>query len=123
LAEAKWNAHQAQVAQARAAKMTAAKRLSYTDVHAPFDGIIDRLPLKEGSLLEEGALLTTISDIESMYAYFNISEAEYFQLMRSEKMDGRKNTARLILADGSEYPWPGEIGAAESEIDENTGSI
>ncbi len=123
LAEARLNALEAKAAQVRAAKMNAAKRLSYTDVHAPFDGIIDRLPLREGSLLTDGSLLTTISDIQSMYAYFNLSEFEYFELMQTGKMEGRQNNAQLILADGTVYPWMGEIGAAESEIDENTGSI
>lgn len=123
LAEAKYNALKAMVAQAKAARLSAARRLSYSNIYAPFDGVIDRLPLREGSLLEEGSLLTTISDIESMYAYFNLSEAEYFQLIQAEEMDGRKNAARLVLADGTVYPWPGEVSPAESEIDEQTGSI
>jgi len=122
LAEAKRNALQAKAEEAQAAMANAKKRLSYTLVHSPFEGVIDRLPLKEGSLLNEGSLLTTISDLDAVFAYFNLSENEYFQLMKSDPEE-RPQTVQLVLADGTLYPHPGKIEAAESEIDERTGSI
>ena len=36
--------------------------LSFTEIRAPFDGTIDRIPLKLGSLVDEGELLTSLSD-------------------------------------------------------------
>ena len=51
--------------------------LSLTEIRAPFDGIIDRIRFKQGSLIDEGGLLTTLSDNRSVYAYFNVSESEY----------------------------------------------
>lgn len=122
LAEAKLNAIRAKVEQARAERSGVQKRLSYTSVHAPFDGIIDRLPLKEGSLLGNGSLLTTLSDIETMYAYFNLSENEYLQFVRSEE-DSKGFDIALQLADGQTYGHKGSLQSAESEIDEKTGSI
>jgi membrane fusion protein (multidrug efflux system) len=123
IAEAKLEVLSAKVAEAYAAKTTAAKRLSYVNLYAPFDGVIDRFRLREGSLLTEGALLTTISDINSMYAYFNLSEYEYLQLMQAAGDSRQLNTAQLVLVDGTLYPWEGQISIAESEIDESTGSI
>ncbi len=122
LMQAKHLALLAKVEEAHSAVANARRLLSYTQVHSPFDGIIDRLPLKEGSLLSNGSLLTTISDIQSVYAYFNISEREYLRLMQPND-DTLPNEVRLVLADGSIYAYAGTIEPAESEIDENTGSI
>jgi membrane fusion protein (multidrug efflux system) len=70
LARAKYERAQAEVSLAEA-------HLSFTEIHAPFGGIMDRLELREGSLVEEGELLTTLSDNSTMWVYFNVPEAEY----------------------------------------------
>lgn len=124
LAEAKLNAAKAKTEEARAEIAAVRRSLSYTKIHSPFDGVINRLPLKSGSLLSNGSLLTTISDLHTMLAYFNISENEYLHLMRSNEDDSLdQNEVGLILADGTTYPFKGKLEAAESEIKENTGSI
>jgi membrane fusion protein (multidrug efflux system) len=43
---------------------------SFTEIRAPFDGTIDRIPKKIGSLIDEGELLTSLSDNNQMFAYF-----------------------------------------------------
>lgn len=123
LANAKWNAFKAKIEEARSEKAAVVKRLSYTQVVSPFDGVIDRLPLKVGSLVSEGSLLTTISDIQSMLVYFNIAENEYFRLMQLKTDTTKASKVNLILADGTLYPHQGKVMAAESEIDESTGAI
>lgn len=124
LAEAKYNAAIAKAEEAKAEKASVLKQLSYTKIFAAFDGVIDRLPLKSGSILSEGSLLTTLSDIHSMLAYFHISENEYLKYIKSNIGDSiNNNKIYLTLADGSIYPHFGKIVASESEIDENTGSI
>ena len=100
------------------------QKLSYVSIRAPFDGIIDRIPFKTGSLVTEGALLTTLSDNHKMYAYFDISENEYLQFMRTGKGRFAQNTATtLILSDGTVYPLKGKIQTQESAFSGNTGSI
>ncbi|MCC6186467.1 MAG: efflux RND transporter periplasmic adaptor subunit [Chitinophagaceae bacterium] len=123
LAEAKLNAFNAKTEEARAEKAAVQKRLSYTSITSPFEGVIDRLPLKVGSLVAEGSLLTTISDIHSVLVYFFIAENEYFKLMQLKTDTTRKRDVSLILADGSTYAYPGKLMPAESEIDESTGAI
>ncbi|GAA4466637.1 efflux RND transporter periplasmic adaptor subunit [Nemorincola caseinilytica] len=124
LAETKLHVAKAKIEEARSEKAAVQKRLSYTRIYSPFDGVIDRLPMKAGSLLFEGSLLTTISDIHSVLAYFNISENEYLQLVRMHGDDSlSSNTVSLVLADGTQYPFKGKIEAAESEINDNTGTI
>lgn len=120
--EAKLHAAKAKVEEAMSEQRNAETRLSYTYIRSPFDGIIDRIPLKAGSLVDEGSLLTTISDNAEVYAYFTISENEYLHY-RAEKPEQRNNTVQLILADGTTYKQEGQIETVDGEFDEATGSI
>jgi RND family efflux transporter MFP subunit len=125
VATAKQEAINARIDEARSAMENIAMRLSYTDIRAPFDGIIDRIPLKAGSLIDEGTLLTTVSDTREMYAYFNVSETEYLEYIKLNKSQEKpaNKVVQLILADGSIFPWPGKIETIEGEFEENTGAI
>ncbi|MDF7813785.1 efflux RND transporter periplasmic adaptor subunit [Hymenobacter sp. YC55] len=115
----------ARVAQAQAGVAAARLSLDYTLVRAPFDGIIDRIPLKMGSLVEEGTLLTTVSDLHEVYAYFNVGEGEYLQYLKARQQypDRHSDSVRLTLADNSLYPQAGHIETTESEFNPNTGSL
>jgi len=64
---------QANLEKAKAEKALAKLHLSFTEIRAPFDGTIDRIPKKVGSLIDEGELLTSLSDNAQMFAYFNVS--------------------------------------------------
>lgn len=125
VAKAKFAAQNARIEEARAALDHARARLSYTKIYAPYDGIIDRIPLKPGSLLEEGTLITSVSDISSVFAYFNISENEYLDYLRSRSKgaDTTDKTVHLVLSDGKQYEFPGQVETVVSEFQENTGSI
>ncbi|MCG7860090.1 efflux RND transporter periplasmic adaptor subunit, partial [Flavihumibacter sediminis] len=54
--------------------------LQFTSIYAPFNGMIDRFLVRKGSLLDEGDLLTHLSDNSHMWVYFNVPEAEYLNL-------------------------------------------
>jgi len=125
LAEAKLKAAQAKIDEAKASQTNAETKLSYTKVLSPFDGVIDRIPLKTGSLIDQGALLTTISDIHEVYAYFNVSENEYLQYEKAIKKDQhlQNNVIQLILSDGTKYGYDGKIETLDGQFDNNTGSI
>ncbi|TGE06219.1 efflux RND transporter periplasmic adaptor subunit [Hymenobacter fodinae] len=125
VAQAKYQAALSQIQQARTAVSNASLYVSYTLVRAPFDGVINRIPLKMGSVIEDGTLLTTVSDINSMFAYFNVSEAEYLQYVKNSGKDSARSTnvAHLLLADGSTYPVQGKVETVESQFQANTGSI
>ncbi|WP_202628653.1 efflux RND transporter periplasmic adaptor subunit [Sediminibacterium soli] len=124
LAQAKLRFAKAKIEEAQAALDHAHTRLSYTSVRAPYDGVLDRIPLKVGSLLEEGTLLTSVSDIGSVYAYFNVSENEYLDYLREKQQKGTTDKeVSLLLADGQEYPLPGKIETVVSEFEQATGSI
>ncbi len=122
LVTAKYHALVAKSEQALAEKNAVYQRMSYSEIKAPFDGIIDRIFLKEGSLLTAGSLITTVSDLTHMNAYFDVSEKIYFDMMQNGGEDEVENIT-LILPNGNPYEYTGQITPAESEIDEETGSI
>lgn len=96
--------------------------LSFTTIKAPFSGIINRLPLKLGSLVDEGDLLTSLSDNTGIYAYFNVSEPEYLNY-QMHSADRGSNIVSLIMANGEMYPEKGKIQTIEGEFDNETGNI
>ncbi|MEI7830936.1 MAG: efflux RND transporter periplasmic adaptor subunit [Prolixibacteraceae bacterium] len=112
----------AKLEEAKAEEGLAELYVSYTKVKAPFSGTIDRLKFKAGSLIDEGTLLTTLSDNKEMYAYFNLSELEYLDYQSQTKEKG-KNGASLILANNQLLPYPGIVEAVAGEFDKNSGSI
>lgn len=125
VAKSKLNADLARAEEERANVQSAQNHIAYTTIKAPFDGIIDRIPLKAGSLIEEGTLLTSLSDISAVYAYFSFPENEYLQYQRSKNKheQNHNNEVKLVLADGSSYAYSGNIETIEGEIEQNTGSI
>lgn len=124
LASAKLRATKAKVEEANAELASAQNKLSLTSIKSPFDGVIDRIPLKMGSLIDPGALLTTISDIHDVFAYFHVSESEYLRLRKDQSNSSARNEAiQLILSDGTTYPQKGKIETMDGEINENTGAI
>ena len=66
---------EAKLAKAQAKADLAQAELNFTNVRAPFDGIVDRLHEQQGSLIKEGDILTTLSDNSVMWVYFNVPEA------------------------------------------------
>lgn len=124
LAKARLAAANAKVQEALAREEKARIKLSYTIVRAPFSGIIDRIPHKTGSLIAEGSLLTTLSDIKSMHVYFNVSENEYLHYVKSGQLKNKTGQpVALILADGALYKENGKIETMEGEFESSTGSI
>jgi membrane fusion protein (multidrug efflux system) len=109
--------------QAAKAEVALAKlHLSFTEIKAPFDGTIDRIPLKLGSLIDEGELLTSLSDNSQMFAYFNVSEPEYIQYQTDIK-DRADNKVSLLLANGDVFKEKGNVEVIESEFNNETGNI
>lgn len=110
----------AKIKEAKATIILAEINLEYTEIRAPFTGIINRISNKKGSLIEEGTLLTTISDNSEMYAYFNVSETDYLNRF-SKKYENKE--VDLLLVNGTQFPESGLIETSDSEINRNTGNL
>jgi membrane fusion protein (multidrug efflux system) len=112
----------ARLDKAQAEQALAEVHLGFTEVRAPFDGMMDRLEVRLGSLVEEGELLTNLSDNRQMWVYFNVPEAEYLDYMRQPRgADGR--SVELVMANGETFGQPGRVTAIEADFDNRTGNI
>jgi membrane fusion protein (multidrug efflux system) len=112
----------AKLEQTRAQVSLAKMHLSYCSIRAPFDGTIDRIPKKLGSMLEEGELLTSLSDNSQMFAYFNVSEPEYLNYQTDIKGRADKKVS-LKLANNETLNAKGDVETVEGEFDNETGNI
>lgn len=122
LAEAKVDAAKAKCQESESDVSTARMNVSFTQIKAPFSGYINRIPNKPGSLVEEGAMLTTLSDNQDIYAYFRVAEFEYLSFMKTKGLSGKKDL-RLILADNSQHTESGTVETVDGEVDKSTGNI
>lgn len=120
--QARKEAALAKIDEAKSAISVANLNLSFTQVRAPFSGTINRIPNKTGSLVEEGTLLTTISNNKEVFAYFNVSEREYLDFVKQKQL-GKQQEVSLMLADGSIFSHKGKIETIESEIDQSSGNL
>ncbi|HEY8402840.1 MAG TPA: efflux RND transporter periplasmic adaptor subunit [Cytophagaceae bacterium] len=123
IAESKLESAKALIEEARSNEAIARLKLTLTEVRAPFDGIIDRIPLKAGSLIEEGTLLTKLSDNKEVFAYFNVSESEYLDIVESQQQGSERMEATLKLANSKDHPHKGKVEVIQGEFDKSTGTI
>jgi membrane fusion protein (multidrug efflux system) len=114
----------------RAAVETARLNLNFCRIISPIDGIAGIAQAQIGDLVGPGSpALTTVSTIDPMRAYFNISEQSYLgffhQYTNAAEVEAylAKMPLQLILSDGSTYPLPGKWYFTGRQIDINTGSL
>jgi len=122
-------AAQAAVKSAQAAVETAQLSLGFTKVVSLVDGVAAIATAQIGDLVGPSTLLTTVSQVDPIKAYFPLSEQEYLRIApQINRRHGRTpwqagGRLVLILADGSTYPRTGSFLAADREIDAKTGTI
>jgi len=111
--------------------------LSYTQLHAPINGLIGLTLAKPGEFVgrePNPVVLNTLSDVDPIRVRFSISEREYLIMARTylaaneaagiEKRgqgEGGKDLV-LILADESEHKYQGHVVAASQAINQDTGT-
>ncbi len=124
---------QAERNRAKANVRLAAAKLGFTNIVAPFDGIVDRQYVQQGSLVEEDDMLTTLSDNSLMWVYFNVPEADYLRYksrphaIEPESPQQLKLSGAIIelqLANGDIFDQSaGDTVTIESNFDNETGNI
>ena len=107
---------------AKAELSLAQTHLLFTEIKAPFDGIMDRFQARLGSLVDEGDLLTTLSDNRKVWVYFNVPEAEYLDYKSKAKKDSVMNVD-LIMANHKMFDHAGIVETIEADFDNETGNI
>lgn len=113
---------EARYQKAEAEAKLADAHLGFTQIKAPFAGLMDRLEVREGSLVEEGELLTTLADNRQMWVYFNVPESEYLDYA-TQPAPSRERPVRLRLANGQFFSEPGRVAVIEADFHRETGTI
>ena len=114
------------VQQAKSRLLRAETNYSYTTITSPFEGYVDRIPFKVGSLVTPSSLLTSLTDVSEMFAYFKINEKEYLEYNRTQLSGVEQpeyNNLELILSDQTTYPYKGTVETVEGDFERGTGSI
>lgn len=124
------DAAQAAVESAQSALNTAQLNLGFTRVTSLIDGVAAIATAQIGDLVGPQTLLTTVSQLDPIKAYFPLSEREYLAI--SDRLRGPGGPARLwqdsggltlLLADGSVHPKRGTVLAIDREVDPKMGTI
>src|SRR4029077_13154224 len=121
-AKAAVKAAEAQVEQAQL-------NLEFTEVKSLVDGVAGIAQVQIGNLVNPTTVLTSVSKLNPIKAYFSISEQEYIHFADRINADAQKEIPsngppfELILADGSVYPHKGTGLLANRQVDVSTGSI
>ncbi|MEA5403253.1 efflux RND transporter periplasmic adaptor subunit [Arcicella sp. DC2W] len=112
----------AKLDKAKAELAVAKVHLGFTEIRAPFDGIIDHFQVRLGSLLNEGDLLTTLSDNSKMWVYYNVQEAEYLNY-KSTTQGNKLMTVNLSMANHQLFDHQGIVETIEADFNNETGNI
>ena len=104
--------------------------LSFTTVRSLVDGIAGVAKGQIGDLVGPTTILTTVSQVDPIKAYFAISEGEYMKFAQriSAVAEGRRKVGEqkvleLVLSDGSIYSRKGWVVLADRQVDVKTGTI
>lgn len=108
---------------ARAQMELAKVHLGFTEIRAPFDGIMDRFNVRLGSLVDEGELLTSLSDNSKMWVYFNVPESEYLEYKRKHHESGTHMPVQLLMANHELFDQKGMVETIEADFNNETGNI
>ena len=112
----------AKLDKAKAELQLAQAHLGFTEIRAPFDGIMDKFHTRLGSLVDEGELLTSLSDNSKMWVYFNVAESEYLDYIQKVKSK-EKQKVLLQMANKELFQNSGYVETVEADFNNETGNI
>ena len=127
-AQADVKTQEANIAAARAALADARLNLGYTTVLSPIAGVAGFRVANIGDFVgpTDATPLTTVSQVDPIYAEFPVSEQRALAVMRRWEADPRSRRdieLDLILADGSTYAHRGRAAALDRQVDVTTGTV
>jgi len=119
----------AQLAAAEAQQQQAELNLGWTTIYSPVDGIAGVANSQLGDLVGTSTKMTTVSQIDPIWAYFNISESLYLnvapQISKVLQRGAIKSNlpVEYIQANDVPYPLKGTVIFVNREITGGTGTI
>ena len=113
---------------ARAQVQNAQIDLGYAKVVAPISGRAGKQQVTEGALVGQGeaTLLTTIDQLDPLYANFSISSNELESLRASSNValaGTGKSTVQVLLSGGRTYEHTGTLDFSDTTVDAATGAV
>jgi len=120
---------QAAVQSSKAAVEQAELNLEWTKVTSLVDGIAGIAQVQIGNLVGPNSVLTSVSQVNPIKAFFPINEREYVLVQKSTAIAGNHaigffgSSLELILTDGSLHSQKGKILLADRQVDPSTGTI
>jgi membrane fusion protein (multidrug efflux system) len=121
---------QAQLLAKQAAMQQAELNLAWTKVYSPVDGIAGVTNSQIGDLVGTSTKMTTISQVNPIWAYFNVSESTFLsvapriaQIIRGAGSLKNGPSVEFIQADGLPYPGRGQIIYVNRQVGTQTGTI
>ncbi|MFI3249194.1 MAG: efflux RND transporter periplasmic adaptor subunit, partial [Rikenellaceae bacterium] len=120
---------EANLALAIAQEQNARNDLSYTVIKSPVDGVASMIPYRVGALVSSTITdpLVSVSNNDSMHAYFSMSESQILTLTResgsTQQLMEELHDLTLILTDGKSYDHKGMVDAISGTVDKSTGSV
>lgn len=102
--------------------------LGYCDIKAPVSGLIGAKQVSIGELVGKGTptLMTTISTLDPIWFYCNVSEVEYIKAEQKSRTLGKDVASlplTLIMADGKPHPDQGKFVFIDRAVDTKTGTL
>jgi membrane fusion protein (multidrug efflux system) len=103
--------------------------LEFTKIVAPLTGIVGITSIGIGDLVgpSDAQPVTTISTVDPIKVYFQISEQDYLKAAESvhtAKSDAASSLPiQMILSNGELYPYSGTFSAADRQVDQQSGTI
>jgi RND family efflux transporter MFP subunit len=122
---------QAKLKQAQADTRQAEINLGYTEVRAPFDGIVTARQVSLGELVGASGptQLATIVQVDPIYVTFNISEQEVLRVREYMRQRGitpeelKKVPVEVELQNEEGYPHKGTLDYASPSVSQSTGTL
>lgn len=121
----------ARLEQAKAGYSSIAASIDYANIKSPVDGYVGSIRFREGALVSpnDPTPLTTVSDIEDVYAFFSMNETDYLNFLQKtpgEKIQEKLENfppVQLELVNGDIYEKEGKIETVSGQVDPSTGTV
>jgi len=131
ISEVQLETAKAQLEQAKSQYESITANIGYATVKSPVDGYVGSIRLRQGTLVgpNDTTPLTTVSDIEQVYAYFSMNESDYLNFIQSTEGDTRQEKVNnfpevsLVLTNGETYEEKGKIQTVTGQVNQNTGTV
>ena len=129
ISEVKLSTYENTLTSAKASLDQAKATVGWATVTSPVDGVVGTIAYRQGSLVTNATILTTVSNVSNIVAYFSINEKDLLSLLREYKGSTQAEKIRnmpavtLILSDGTQYEETGRIKTISGMVDGTSGAV